>query len=630
MLKFMRQYASSWFIKIMLSMIIVTFVGFFGWSAVRGPFTRDVIATVNGEPISLGEYQNAYRRMYDLFQRVYGDSLDQAALDRLQIGRQALETLIRTRLQTQQARLAGLRVSDEELSRYIQSQPTFQRNGRFDRAFYLDILRRSRVPVSTYEAEQRQTLLLRKLEAVIRDSVKVSRPEIEEAFRWSRERVKVKYLLLPADQMEKEVRVEEGALRAFFDREKERFRIPKKIKVAYFFADIQDYERSAKVTDEEVAGAYEVRKEEVRRPERRRARHILLKLSPDAGPERVKWVRAKAEDLMNRLRKGADFAELARRESEDPSSGNGGELGAITRGELDPAFEKAVFEMKVGELRGPVRTGLGFHIIRLDGIEPPGVRPFSEVKASIADGLRAERAADGARDAIEKIWDEISQGRAFESFPEIPGVKRGVSEFFSADGKGLPLPDREKVAAAAFRLAKGETSDPIEGEGGWYVVRLVDEQPTRIADLMEVREDVEKAYVRQRSRELAEKRARQWVERLRGGTPLEEIAREGGLAVKESPFFARTEPVAAVRVGRDFYRKAFALKTGKAAQAAADQGRMVFVVTGRKAADLKELEKDGGKFREEYLKSKQALILNNWLNEVRQSVDVTIRPGMKL
>ncbi|MEE8110968.1 MAG: SurA N-terminal domain-containing protein, partial [bacterium] len=195
MLKFMRKHGGSWFIKIILSVIVVTFVGFFGFTAVQGPFTRDVVATVDGEPVTLGEYQAAYRRTYDLFRRVYGEALDEATLNRLQVGRRALETLVRSRIQAQHAHRAGLIVSDEELSRHIQNQPPFQRNGRFDRVLYLDILRRSRVPVSAYESEKRRDLLFRKLEAVIRDSVKVTRPEIEEAFRWSRERVKVRYVV---------------------------------------------------------------------------------------------------------------------------------------------------------------------------------------------------------------------------------------------------------------------------------------------------------------------------------------------------------------------------------------------------------------------------------------------------
>lgn len=630
MLKFMRKYGSSWFIKIMLSMIIVTFVGFFGWTAVQGPFTRDVVATIDGEPISLGEYQTAYRQTYDLYRRVYKDALDEAMLNRLQIGRQALESIVRSRIQAHQARLAGLRVSDAELSRDIQSQPAFQRNGRFDRNLYLELLRQNRIPVSAYEAERRENLLWQKLEAVLRDGVKTTQPELEEAFRWSRERVKVRYVVFPADRLEKQVQVQEDALRAFFEREKERFRVPKKIRAAYFFADIQSFERAVKVTDEEVAKAYESRREEFRQPERRKARHILLKLPPGAGAEEVEKTKAKAEDLMRRLREGAEFAALAKEFSDDPNREKGGDLGSITRGELDPAFERVVFEMKAGELRGPVRTGFGFHVIRLDGIEPERVRPLPEVKATLADGLRAARAADQARNAIERVWDEVSQGRAFESFPETAGIKRGVSDFFSADGKELPLPDRERVAAAVFRLARGEISDPVEGEGGWYLVRVVDERPARIPDLKEVRKDVEKEFIRRQSGRLAEERAREWVKRLDAGRSLDEAAQEEGLKVIESPLFARNEPLPSLRVGRDFYQKAFALKAGKADHAESDQGEAIFVLAERKAADLRELEKDSGKFREEYLQSKQQLVLGGWLSNLRQSVDLKIRPGMQL
>ncbi len=629
-MKFMRKHANAWFIKVMLGMIVVTFVGFFGWNAAQGPFTRDVVATVDGEPISLSEYQAAYRQTYEMFQRVLGGALDEAALKRLQLGRQAIETLVRSRIQGRQARLAGLSISNEELARHIQSRPTFRRNGRFDRPLYLEILQRNRVPVAAYEEEQREILLLRKIESVIRDSVKVTQPEVEDAFRLSHEGVKVRYLIFPPDRLEKEVKIKEADVRAFFDREKERFRVPKKVRAAYLFADIQSFERSVKVTEEEVAKAYAARKKEFREEERRKARHILLKLRPEAKPADVAMVKKKAEDLLQRLRDGEDFATLAKKFSDDPNAADGGGLGAIARGELDPTFEKAVFAMKAGELKGPVKTPFGFHIIRLDGIEPARVRPLSEVKASLRDGLRAARAAEAARNAIEKIWVEVSEGRAFDSFPETTGIKRGISKFFSADGKGLPVPDSRKVSAAALRLAKGELSDPIEGDSGWYVVRVTAERASRIPDLKEVRKEVEKAYVQRQTERLAEERSKKWVKALDGGKPLDEIAKAEGLKVSETPSFTRRMPLPSLRVGGEFYRNVFGLKVGRAGQSVAEGGRIIFVVTGRKPADLAELKKDGGRFRAQYLQGKQSLVLQTWGNALRQSADVDIRPGMNL
>ena len=630
MLKFMRKHANAWFIKVMMGMIVVTFVGFFGWNAAQGPFTRDVVATVDGEPLSLSEYQAAYRQTYELVRRMYGGALDEAALNRLQLGRQAIETIIRSRLQSRQARLAGISISNEELARHIQSRPAFQRNGRFDRSLYLGILRRNRVPVAAYEEEQREILLLGRMESIIRDSVKVTGPEIEDAYRWSREEVKVRYMIFPPDRLEKEVKVKEDDLRTFFDREKERFRVPKKVRAAYLFADIQSFERSVKVTEEAVAQAYEARKEEFREVARRKARHILMKVRPEAKPDDVAKAKNKAAGLLRRLRDGEDFAALAKKFSDDPNTADGGKLGAVARGELDPAFEKALFAMKAGEVKGPVKTPFGFHIIRLDAIEPERLRPLSEVKASLMDGLRAARAAADARDAIEKFWVEVSEGRAFDSFPETAGIKRGVSKFFSADGKGLPVPDSRKVAAAALRLAKGELSDPIEGESGWYMVRVTAEQASRIPDLKEVRKEARKAYVRRQSERLAEERSKGWVKSLDGGGRLREIAKKEGLKVSETPFFTRIRPLASPRTGDEFYGKVFGLKAGRAGQAAAQGGRMLFVVTGRKAADLAELKKDDGRFRAQYLQGKQGLVLRSWANALRRSAEVEIRPGMNL
>ncbi len=630
MLKFMRKHANSWFIKIMLGMIVVTFVGFFGWNATQNDFSRDVIATVDGEPISLVEYQAAYRKMHDFFRQVYGKDLDQKALENFQLGRQALEVLIRSKMQVRQAKEAGLSVSDEELADYIEGVPTFQNSGRFDHALYLEVLRRSSLSIADYEAEQRQALLLRKIESVIRDGVKVTVPEIEEAYQWGHEGLKVRYFIYPSDRLEKDVKVREDALATYFKKEKERFRWPKKIRVVYVFGETLEFEKTVKVTDEKIIKAYEENKGEYREPEKRRVRHILFKVAPEASSERESSVKARLEVLLKRIRSGEGFSKLAGKFSDDLNAGEGGDLGTIVRGEMDPVFEKAVFGLDEGEVSDPIRTSFGYHLVKVDGIEPTRVKPLSEVKASITAKVRVGLASGKARDEIEKIWDEISTGRSFQSLAKVRGVRNGTSEFFTSDGKGLVLPDGRKLATAAFRLERGELSDPVEGDAGWYLFRVIDERPSRLPALKEVRSEAEKAYIRKESGRLAKERAKVWVNALNNGKDLTEIAKAEGLRVTETPLFKRVKPLSSPGVGQDFYRKVFALKAGKAGEASVANDRMLFVVSERKVAELSSLKKDGGKFREEYLRGKRIAVLKSWVAARRQEAKVEIRPEFNL
>lgn len=630
MLKFMRKHTNSWFIKIILGMIVVTFVGFFGWNATQNNFSRDVIAVVDDEPISLVEYQAAYQKMHDFFRQVYGKDLDQSALKNLQLGRQTLEVLVRSKMQVRQAKRAGLSVSDEELADHIEDISTFQSKGQFDRALYLEVLRRSRLSISDYEAEQRQALLLRKIESVIRDGVKVTKPEIEEAYQWSHEGLKVRYLIYPSDRLEKDVKVREDALAKYFDKEKERFRRPKKIKVSYVFGKTSEFQNTVKVTDQEITKAYEETKEKYREPEKRRVRHILFKVAPEASLERAGDVRAKIEALLKRIRSGESFNQLADKFSDDLNAGEGGNLGAIVRGEMAPAFEKAVFGLDEGEVSNPVRTSFGYHLVKVDGIEPTRVQPLSEVKASITAKMRMVQASENARDEIEKIWDEISKGRKLQSLTKIRGIQKGTSEFFTSDGRGLVLPDGRKVASAAFRLDRGELSDPIEGEAGWYLFRVIDERPSRLPALKEARSEAEKAYVRKEAGRLTEERVKGWVNALNGGKDLTEIAKVEGLKVTETPLFKRVEPLSSPRVGQDFYQRVFELSPGEAGEAYVANGRILFVVSERKGAELSSLKKDDGKFRAEYLRSKRAMVLKSWVTARRQEATIEIRPEFKL
>ncbi len=636
MLRYMRGFANSWFVKGLLVMVAMSFVGFFGWNALHRPYqtvSRDVVASVGGEDIFLAEYHEAYQRTYNLYRRLYGNAFDDQLASQLQIGRRALDNLVGTRVQLIEARRAGLEISDAEVARVISSLPQFQRLGRFDRDFYLQSLRHSRIPPEVFEEGQRQALLIQRLEGLIINGVRLLPAELEEAYLWNNERIKVRYIRLPAEDLDSSVAPDEQAIKDLYEERKEEFREPRKVKIEYYFADLLELEGQVEVTDENVTRYYEFRQSDYQQPERRRARHILFKMAPETGPDRTSEIREKAEAVLAEIQEGGDFVALVKIHSEDPNRDEGGDLGFFRRGEFDPAFEETAFNMEVGEVRGPVQSRFGFHLIQLEEIQSEGAQPLEEVRAAILDILRSTQADEEARNLINQALINVDEGQRFDSFPESPGLKRVTSDFFSAAGEGLLLPDSQAVATAAFQLTKGEVGEAVEGEGGWYLIRLLDEASSRFPPLEEIREDVEKVWRRVEGENRAADRAKEMVAAIQGRKSLDEVASDLGLAVRETPLFRRSDDVPDLRPGNDFYQVAFGLEEGDGAEIVLDGDRLVFVLAERRQADLSKLAEDGAEaenFRSQILENKKRVIYQQWLENARGRADVDISPGFLL
>ncbi len=636
MLRYMRGWANSWAVKGLLLMVAMSFVGFFGWNALHRPYhtaSRDVVASVGGEDIFLTEYHEAYQRTYNLYRRLYGNSFDDQLASQLQLGRRALDSLVAVRVQLIEARQAGLEISDAEVARAISSLPQFQRLGRFDRNLYLQALRHSRIQPEVFEEGQREALLIQRLEGLILNGVRLLPAELEEAYLWNNERIKVRYIRLPAEDLDSSVAPNEQALKDLHEERKEEFREPRKVKIEYYFADVLELEGEVEVADEDVTRYYEFRQSDYQQPERRRARHILFKMAPETGPDRTSEIQEKAEAVLEEIQEGGDFVALAKIHSEDPNRDEGGDLGFFRRGEFDPAFEEAAFNMEVGEVRGPIQSRFGFHLIQLEEIQSEGAQPLEEVRATILDILRSTQADEAARDLIDQVLFNVDEGQRFDGFPESPGLKRVTSDFFSAGGEGLLLPDSQAVATAAFQLTKGEVGEPVEGEGGWYLIRLVDEAASRFPPLEEVREDVEKVWRRVEGENQAADRAEELVASIQVGESLDQAASNLGLAVQETPLFRRSDDVPDLSPGNDFYQVAFGLEEGGAAEIVLEGDRLVFVLGERRRADLLKLAENGDEietFRSQILENKKRVIYEQWLENARTRAEVDISPGFLL
>ena len=236
----------------------------------------------------------------------------------------------------------------------------------------------------------RKSLMLRKVQNMIMATAVVSPKEIEDELRRKNEKAKIAYIAFTAAKFRDEVKVTPEEVKAYFDAHRQDYPVPEKRAFQVLVADQEKIENSIAVSDAQLRAAYSANMDNFRMPERVKVRHILVKTVDKSDAEK-KQLLAKAQGLLNQLKGGADFADLAKKNSDDPGSGQqGGDLGWVVRGQTVPDFEKAAFSLKPGELSGVVTTEYGYHIIQVMEKEPARVKPFEEVKAGLATDLKKQ------------------------------------------------------------------------------------------------------------------------------------------------------------------------------------------------------------------------------------------------
>ena len=537
MLKYMRTHAASWGIKVLLGLIIVVFI-FWGVGRIESK-RKTVVATVAGQYIAIGEFDKLYRDLLLRYERMLGKSLTLKEIQSLGIKNQALFTLIDSSILRQEAERWGIIVGDEEVGRAILKDPSFQREGRFSRDLYLFLLRRQGMEPGEYEERVKTALLVDRIRSILGDNlVHLSDEELRSIFSRREEKIRLEFVKVSPEKFMDEVKFEEKDLEDFYSAHREEFRVPEKVKVTLLRFRPSDFLDEVEVSDEEIQNYYEENRNQYFSPKKVKVRHILLPLPPDAKEEKVEEVRKKAEELLERVRKGEDFAKLAREYSKDPTAEKGGDLGYLLRQDIDPDFARVAFSLKKGEA-GIARTRFGFHVLKVEDIKEERVIPLEEVRDKILSQLRREKATDrAALEAADSSYKAKKRGD-LSKYAEEAGLKLITPPPFSR-GKEVPeVGPRPKVVQEAFSLSPGEISSVIEDGGEYFVLQLLEKIPSRIAPFEEVKDRVARRYKELKAREMAREVALQVMEKWREGG-LEEFLKERGLKVEETDYFPRS------------------------------------------------------------------------------------------
>jgi peptidyl-prolyl cis-trans isomerase D len=540
MLDRMRRH-KGW-LKWSLALVVLTFVVFYipdFLSISTGAAPSQVLADVEGAPITVGTFTRRYATQMNAYRQAYGGQMNEQLLRQLGIDRQILQQLVDEEAMVAEARRQGLTVNDVEIRERILNMPAFQEGGRFvGEQRYRQALQFNNPPFTTTEFEDnlRRALLIEKLRTSVAGWISVSDAEVADEYRRRNEKVKLDVVPVTADAFRAQVTATDADLAAHFDQNKESYRIGEKRKIRYALVDVDRVRGSVTVPDADVEAFYKQNLAQYSTPAQARASHILFKT--EGKDENA--VRAQAEDVLKKAQAGADFAELAKQYSEDDSNKDkGGDLDYFGKGRMVPEFEAAAFGMKNGEISNLVKTSFGFHIIKMVDNQAEVVRPLDAVKPEIADQLRWQKAQQDAEAQAKALASAAKAPADLDRLAGERSLELHDSGLFlptdPIDGLGL----QAELAAAMFALKEGEISTPQRVARGWVIGTVSGRQDAYVPALDEVKDRVRDDVVRQKAAELAKQRAGGIAAELKSAKDFAATAKKYKLEVKPTELLAR-------------------------------------------------------------------------------------------
>lgn len=536
MLELFRNRESSMrtILMIMLSLIAISMVVTLvpGFGSGNSPAESNVLAEVGEYKVTIDDVR---RNVEDLVrQQRLSSGMVQAYLPII------IDQAIEERAVALVGKQLGTQISDQELATVVQStMPMLFQNGQFNKEQYQAALGQMGLTVAKFEGDLRTNQILKRYSDMALEGIVVPPADVENAFKSRKTRMKIEWVSFQSDKLKGEIKPTEEDLLGLFNGNRNGYRIGEKRSFNLFIADEMRIGESVQVPDAQLLAAYNRDQDRFRTQERSNVRHILIS-TQNKSPEETAKLKTKAEGILKQLQGGADFAELAKANSEDPVSGaKGGELGWIVRGQTVPNFEAAAFALKPKELSNLVSTEFGFHIIQVLERENARVRPFDEVKSTLALDLKRER----VNEMIQKVIDD-----ARKELIKSPAQADAIAAKYNLQivkvekvGQGEPMPvvgQSPDLAAQVFGAKASEVTVPVQPQAGKLAfAQITAIEPPRNAEFNEVRDRIADSFIAIKAQDLAQKKAKEVYDQAKASGDLKAAAKSAGQAAQTSEEF---------------------------------------------------------------------------------------------
>ncbi|MSQ53409.1 MAG: peptidylprolyl isomerase [Betaproteobacteria bacterium] len=518
-------------LQILLMLVIVPPFALWGVDSYQNMGNKvGEVASVGSIKIVDNEFTAQVRAHQERMQQLLGRNYNPAIFDTREARNEILENMIVQRLVTQHVIKSRMVVTDDALREMILATPAFQDNGKFSRERYVEVLKSERgergegMTPEMFENSLRRDLLVQQLSAAVGEGGLVSKAIAREWAGLAGENREISTLKLAAGVFAAKVKTTPESIKAFYDANRSRFEVPEQVKVEYVLLDADALASADPVSAKEIQETYDQRRAQYEVKEQRQASHILIATKQGANAEEKAKARARAEDLLAKaIKTPASFADLAKKNSDDPGSAEkGGDIGLFSRGLVAKAFEDAAFSMKLNEISGPVETEFGFHVIRLTTVIPGKLKPLAEVRGDIERDLVKLRAGRKFAEAAEQFSNMVYE-QSDTLKPVSERFKLAVRDggWVTRGGTRVPQLSHPRVIASLFSdesIKNHRNTEAIEvSQGSLVSARVVEHKAATLKPLEEVQKEVLQLLLQKESAGLAWKDGAERLEQLRKG-----------------------------------------------------------------------------------------------------------------
>ena len=574
MLQTIRDRLTGPLLWAIIALLFVPFA-FFGIQSLQngGNGTDPTLAEVGGVKITQAQFHNAYEQAYRTLQERMGENFRADQVPQAQMRQDVMKQLVQEQVLREYTHDVGYRVDDAGIRRYLEAMPYFQDNGHFSANRYRSVLASIGQSPEQYEASLRQGLPIEELRSAVLNSAFVTPREAEADWKLQHQERTFSYVGFDPAKYLPAINISDDQIKQHYDQKKDSYKAPERIKLAYVELALDQLPKAAAPGAEVLKAIYDARKATLFSvPEERHVSHIQVNFGADKEASKKK-----AEDLYARIKGGADFAELAKAESDDAGSKNkGGDLGWLRHGFMPPKFEAAELTLaQAGDVSEPVETEAGWHLIKLDELHPAQTKAFDdpEVQKRLLDLYQQQDLNTRFQDDAGKL-DQLS----FENPGSLDVVAKTLSlqikttDWVTRKG-GADITANPGVIAAAFSqqiLGDGENSKPIALDPTHLVVvRKAEYEAPRQYSLDEVKEQIRTELRNEAAKAQAQAAAAALLKSLEGGQSLDVAVKAAGL----SPVNAGTVQRDAKNLPPSLLEAAFRMPhpaTGKMAYSQAD------------------------------------------------------------
>jgi peptidyl-prolyl cis-trans isomerase D len=622
MLDRMRRHKGwlKWSLAIVILAFIVLYIPSFLEPGMAG--NSDVVASVEGREITVGRFRQAYQRQMQAYRAQFGGNVDEKMLKQLGIDQRIVQQMIEEETALAEASRLGISSTDQEVRARIATMPGLLENGQFiGEQRYRQMLEMQSMTPSEFEEQIRRAVTLQKLQAALTNWMTVDDKELETEFKRRNEKVKLAVVSFPADKFREGLEATDAELSAYYEAHKNELKIPEKRKVKYALVDMQAIRNRTQVSPQDIERAYEDNQQQYSTPEQARASHILLKTEgkDDAA------VKKQAEDLLAKVKGGADFAQLATKYSEDDASKvKGGDLDFFGKGSMVPEFDKVAFSMKPGEISDLVKTQYGYHIIKVTDKKEANTKPLAEVRAQIEDQVKWERAQAEAQRIANEVSGKLKNFADFDTVAKPQGLTVGESGLFSKDEPIAGLGVAPVVTERAFELKEGEVSESIRTPQGFAFITVTGRQDSYVPKLDEVKARVRDEVLKKKAIDVARQRAATVGTQMKSGD-FNAAAKAAGLEIKTTEFIARGAPIGDVGASPAIDAVAFTLPVGSVSDPiVTDNATVIVKVLERQDPAPSDIASAKTTLKAELLNERRTRFYASYMNKARERMKVNV------